>query len=283
MNLPPEIEKLCSEVLGAPLLEIRFVGGGDISASRLLKTRDGQFFLKYREGGSDPAFFETEAKGLDLLRGRSPVRIPKVLASGPSFLLLEYIEPGRSDNAFWENFGASLARLHLNSAPGFGLDFDNFIGSLPQVNSRRDQWPDFYREMRLEPQFKQAYDAGLLSKQFNPKIERLYALLPEILPPEKPALIHGDLWSGNFLISKDQEPVLIDPAVCYANREMDLAMSRLFGGFDWRFYRGYESACPSPPGLDERLPLYQLYYLLVHVNLFGAAYIRPVAEILNRF
>lgn len=283
MNLPPALEKLCSEALGEPVLEVSFLGGGDICAARLLKTKNGQFFLKYREEGGSPSFFETEAKGLDLLRSRSPIRIPEVLASGASFLLLEYIEPGRADNAFWENSGISLARLHLNSAPQYGLDFDNFIGSLPQVNTGRALWPDFYREMRLEPQFKRAFDEGLLSKQFIPKIERLFTALPDIIPPGKPALIHGDLWSGNFLVSRDREPVLIDPAVCYAHREMDLAMSRLFGGFDWRFYRGYESVFPSPPGLEERLPIHQLYYLMVHVNLFGHAYLRPVTEILNRF
>ncbi|MBK7407523.1 MAG: fructosamine kinase family protein [Saprospirales bacterium] len=216
---------------------------------------------------------ETEAQGLDLLRDHSPIRIPDVLSQGSSdgyaYLLLEYYEPGWANEAFWESFGAGLAQLHRNSAPQFGLHFDNFIGNLPQSNGFMDNWTDFYRDRRLAPQARLAHSKGLLHSSDLDQLERLYNRLPELMPVEAPALIHGDLWSGNYLVSKAQDPVLIDPSVSFAHREMDLAMSRLFSGFDWRFYRSYEAAFPLSPGFEARLPIYQLYYLLVHLNLLG--------------
>lgn len=287
MNLPRGLGERCAEVLGLPVLEERFLGGGDISAARLLRTDRGNFFLKYQETAGAFPLFDAEARGLQLMRGLSPIRIPQVLSCGSgeayAYLLLEYIEPGLADNPFWEHFGAALAAMHSNSALRFGLEFRNFIGRLPQENAFHDNWTDFYREMRLEPQLRLALSRGLLGSMEAGQMARLYKKLPEIFPEEKPALVHGDLWSGNFLVSNKQEPVLIDPSVSYAHREMDIAMSRLFGGFDWRFYRSYEEVSPLAPGVEERIPIYQLYYLLVHLNMFGRGYLSSVREVLGKF
>ena len=286
MNLPLGLDKQCAELIG-PVLEVQFLGGGDISESRLLKSERGSFFLKYHDGPQAVLLLETEAQGLDLLRGCSPIRIPEVLSQGVigrhAYLLLEFVESGWANNAFWESFGAALAQLHRNSATQFGLDHDNFIGSLPQCNGQMDNWTDFYRDRRLGPQAQLAHKQGLLQPSDMKQLDQLYKQLPEVIPAEAPALIHGDLWSGNYLISTTQAPVLIDPSVSFAHREMDLAMSRLFGGFDWRFYRSYEEASPLSPGFEARLPIYQLYYLLVHVNLFGESYLRSVRDILSKY
>ncbi|MBK8492038.1 MAG: fructosamine kinase family protein [Saprospirales bacterium] len=286
MNLPFGLDRQCAAIVG-PVFEVHFLGGGDISTSRLLKSERGSFFLKYQDGPEADRLLETEAQGLDLLRDHSPIRIPDVLSQGSSdgyaYLLLEYYEPGWANEAFWESFGAGLAQLHRNSAPQFGLHFDNFIGNLPQSNGFMDNWTDFYRDRRLAPQARLAHSKGLLHSSDLDQLERLYNRLPELMPVEAPALIHGDLWSGNYLVSKAQDPVLIDPSVSFAHREMDLAMSRLFSGFDWRFYRSYEAAFPLSPGFEARLPIYQLYYLLVHLNLFGESYLGSVREILGRY
>ncbi|MBK7337064.1 MAG: fructosamine kinase family protein [Saprospirales bacterium] len=288
MKIPEVLESQCAAVLGSPVLGSRFIGGGDVAHSCLVQTKEGAFFLKYLEGPLARSPFESEAMGLDLLSGRSPLRIPKVISFGQAgdfhFLLLEYIETGQHPGtSFWEVFGAGLAELHRNRAPQFGLGFDNFIGKLPQQNAFRSSWPDFFRELRLEPQFRLALDLGLLPLKSSPQIEALYAKLPEIFPAESPALIHGDLWSGNYLVSTAFEAVLVDPSVSFSHREMDLAMSRLFSGFDWRFYRAYEESYPLAPGFENRIPIYQLYYLLVHLNIFGRGYLPQVLETLEQF
>lgn len=286
MNLPLGLVQCLAELTG-PILEVNFVGGGDISAARRLRSEQGTFFLKYHSGLEAPLLFASEAKGLNLLRDRSSIRIPQVLAQGSTpniaYLLLEYVEPGWANNSFWETFGRTLAQLHRNTAPQFGLEFDNYIGSLPQSNDFLDDWAGFYQLRRLEPQTRLAREKGFLDAGDMKHLEQLYSRLPAILPPEAPALIHGDLWSGNYLVSSGQDPVLFDPSVSYSHREMDLAMSRLFGGFDWRFYRSYEEAYPLFPGLEDRVPIYQLYYLLVHVNLFGQGYVESVRNIICRF
>lgn len=287
MKLPEVLESQCAAILGSPVLGSRFIGGGEVAHSCQIQTQEGAFFLKYLQGPLPSSPFESEAKGLDLLRGRSPIRIPKVIAFAQAgdypFILLEFIETGQHPGApFWEAFGAGLAELHRNSALQFGLDFDNYIGKLPQQNGFRSSWADFFRNLRLEPQFRQAMDRGLLPLKSSSQIEALYAKLPGIFPLESPALIHGDLWSGNFLVSTAFEPVLVDPSVSYSHREMDLAMSRLFSGFDWRFYRAYVESYPLAPGFEERMPFYQLYYLLVHLNIFGRGYLPQVLETLDR-
>jgi fructosamine-3-kinase len=287
IELPAPILQQCQEILGAPILAVRHIGGGDINQARLLETRQGKFFLKMNTGNEASRMFEAEARGLDLLRKTKTLRIPSVIAPGSTgagaFLLMEFVETGYRASGFWEEFGTSLAQLHRHSAGHFGLDHPNFIGSLPQSNHPHSSWAEFYIHERLQPQLELA----LLSKRLNSSdaahFEKLYLKLPEICPAEPPALTHGDLWSGNFLVDANSRPVLVDPAVSYAHREMDLAMSRLFGGFERPFYRSYEAAWPLAPGFEQRLPVYQLYYLMVHVNLFGGGYVGSVREVISAF
>jgi fructosamine-3-kinase len=226
--------------------------------------------------------FAAEADGLAMIEGCGTVRTPKVLGCGTtpegSFLLLEFIEQGYRPDGFWDAFAEKLAAMHHSTATSFGLDSDNFIGALPQQNRPHQTWPEFYLHERLLPQIDTAKNMKRLQSTDYQLLESVCLRLPDLCPAEPPALVHGDLWSGNFLCSAAGEPVLIDPALAYCHREMDLAMSRLFGGFERPFYRRYEEVWPLEPGFEQRLPVYQLYYLLVHVNLFGGAYVGSLRE-----
>ncbi|HOI32255.1 MAG TPA: fructosamine kinase family protein, partial [Bacteroidales bacterium] len=234
-----------------------------------------------------PRMFELEAKGLNLLMNNNKIRVPSVIGTGEagqtSFILLEHIETGFPDNNFWETFGEELAHLHRETNETFGLDHDNYIGSLPQSNAPTTDWSDFFIAHRLKPQLKLAAAKNLLNSKILNDFEKLFYRLAELFPREVPALLHGDLWSGNFLCDSNQKPVLIDPAVYYGHREMDLAMSKLFGGFSPRFYESYHSAFPHEAGWQERVDLCNLYPLLVHVNLFGGGYVGQLQSSLNRF
>ncbi len=285
--LPISLAGQIQSILGAEILGLKPVAGGDINQALVLETSVKRFFLKVNTAPKANRMFEAEASGLALLAASNTIRIPEVLGFGDTpegaFLLLEYIEPGFRPDGFWEEFGSALAELHRHSADNFGLESDNFIGSLPQSNQRHETWPDFYINERLQPQLDIANQQNRLQPTDFQAFERLFRRLAELCPAEPPALVHGDLWSGNFLCDSNGQPVLIDPATSYSHREMDLAMSRLFGGFDRTFYRSYEQAWPLAPGFEQRLPIYQLYYLLVHVNLFGGGYVDSVRSVLKQF
>ena len=200
---------------------------------------------------------------------------------GQSYLLMEYVtfRPATDDD--WIKLGRNLARLHKTDSGSFGLDHDNFIGTLPQINTPMTKWTEFYAQRRIQPQIDMA--VSLLSPVDLRNWEQLCAQLESILTDEPPSLIHGDLWSGNVQMS-NHGPVIYDPAISYANREMDLAMSLLFGGFSHLFYDSYKAEFPVVnSGFDDRMQIYQLYYLLVHVNLFGVSYAPSVRGILKRF
>ncbi|HFA49550.1 MAG TPA: hypothetical protein ENJ95_11105 [Bacteroidetes bacterium] len=285
--LPAAIHQKCIEILGTGIASVQPVGGGSISQTYLLETANGHFFIKINSEKNAARMFGTEARGLNVLAATGVVRTPEVIQHGEldgcAYLLMEYIEPGHRERGFWEKFGRSMAALHQNTAPQFGFAHSNFIGSMFQTNSRLDNWAEFYIQERLEPQVLMAMLNKKLTHSDFKHIEKLYQELPNLCPDEPPALVHGDLWSGNFLVGQNNEPVLIDPSVSYSHREMDLAMSHLFGGFDRDFYRSYEEAFPLAPGFRERLPVFQLYYLLVHVNLFGGSYVRSVREVIKRY
>lgn len=277
-------KKLNTEVR---LVDIARVGGGSINEAYRLDTRKGIFFVKINSAKKYPQMFEKEALGLKLLRETNTLEVPEVIATGntgeETFLLLPYIFSKAMLSNFWSLFGEQLAALHSHTQPVFGLDHDNYIGSLVQTNGMHDSWIPFFIEERLEPQLRLARNQGRVGSSTTQAFQRFYNRLDELFPAEPPALLHGDLWSGNFMVGEQGEPVLIDPAVYYGHREMDLAMSQLFGGFSPSFYEAYHAHCPLKKGWQKRLDYCNLYPLMVHVNLFGGSYLESVKAILNPF
>jgi protein-ribulosamine 3-kinase len=184
---------------------------------------------------------------------------------------------------FWAQTGRGLAQLHQHSAGEFGLDHDNYIGSLNQYNQKETDWVEFFVNQRLQNQLRMCSDHGHADAGLLRMFDRLFPKLEQYFPHEPPALLHGDLWSGNYLCGNKGAAYLVDPAVYYGHREMDLAMSLLFGGFDREMYHAYHEVFPLENGWKERVDLCNLYPLLVHVNLFGGSYISQVRAILKRF
>ncbi|HEY0978465.1 MAG TPA: fructosamine kinase family protein [Flavobacteriales bacterium] len=262
------------------------IGNGNNDCYRL-DTDNGRFFVKVNSVDRFPSLFEAEADGLRRILATGTVRVPYVIAIGEDhddgYLLLEHIAEGPTGPAFWRDFGRSLAALHRNTADTFGLERDNYIGTLKQVNTPDPDWTSFLITRRLEPLIQKAVDRKRLGSGDALRAEQLYRRLPSLFPEEPPALLHGDLWHGNLLCDTDGRPVLIDPAVYYGHREMDLAMSRLFGGSEASFHAAYNEAWPLAAGWAERVDICNLYPLLVHVNLFGGAYAQQVRGLLKRF
>ncbi len=289
MSWKTGVAKLLSDIYSdeVHILDASYVGGGDINDARKIKTTAGTFFVKINSAARYPAMFEKEARGLKLLSAAGVIDVPQVVGFGEegrdAFLVLHYIESGVRKSGFWQDFGKKMALLHQNTQPYFGLDHDNYIGSLPQSNRQHQSWPDFFREERLLPQIKMAHRKGLIDASFINMFDRFFSRLPALFPDEPPALVHGDLWGGNYMVSQNGDPVIIDPAVYYGHREMDLGMSQLFGGFDPAFYAAYHEHYPLHPGWQERLDYCNLYPLMVHVNLFGGGYVGSVRQILKRF
>ena len=283
--LSPVLRTALRQTLNTELLGVHSISGGDIHRAYRVRTAAGDYFLKSPEQAHGAALLRAEVAGLDHLEGRSPLPVPERIAfsTAPPLLLLTYLPPTPPGAAAWQALGEGLAALHRQTAPDFGFGHDNFIGTLPQSNRRHAAWSAFYAEERLLPQLRAARDAQRLMATDVQHTERLIARLPELLENEPPALIHGDFWSGNFHCTGTDRMYLIDPAVCYASREMDLALARLFGGFDTRFFAAYAAAFPLAPGWADRLPIYQLYYLLAHLNMFGAGYLPGVRRIVREF
>ncbi|MCB9191718.1 MAG: fructosamine kinase family protein [Flavobacteriales bacterium] len=268
------------------LLAQQTVTGGSINDAFKIETTSGTYFLKANCAKTYPNMFEAETKGLELL-SNSSFRIPKPMALSVSaskqFLLLEWVDKGSPKTGFWDDFGRNLAEMHSISNTQFGLNLDNYIGSLPQRNSEHGTWTDFYREERLVPQMNLAEKNGQLTSRMQHGFEALFGELEDIFPKEKPSLLHGDLWSGNMMVASDGSPCIFDPAVYYGHREMDLAMMALFGGFGDAWIGAYNEVYPLENGWKERIAIGQLYPLMVHVNLFGGGYRRSVENILSRF
>ncbi len=260
------------------------VHGGDINHCYCLYGRDAKYFLKVNDAKRYPAMFEKEAAGLDELRNNSTLTIPGVIKSGiaeqQQYLLLEWIEPGKPKKDSWENFGAALAAMHQQPQAYFGWPVNNYIGSLPQNNSKHDSWDSFYGQCRTMPLVEMLFSAGAFTKQDLAGAEFFCKKIDRLFPQEPPALLHGDLWSGNFMITSAGDAAMYDPAVYYGHREMDIGMTKLFGGFDQRFYDAYNEVYPLEKDWQQRLRLTQLYPLLVHAVLFGGHYISSARDII---
>ena len=263
------------------------LSGGSINDAFMIETAEGKYFLKYNRASAYPGMFEQEAKGLKILYDAGEIRVPELIGFGEAaeytYLVLEYLEStGRKQN-FWEDFGRKLAFLHRHTNDYFGLDHDNYIGSLKQYNKCYESWLQFFIEERLMVQMEMAGRSGLLSSSMQQAFERIFESLDSIFPDEPPALIHGDLWSGNFMVDEKGQACIIDPAVYYGHREADLAMTMVFGGFDSRFYSSYLEEYPLPDGWEHRSDIYKLYHIMNHLNIFGTGYYSQAIRLMNSY
>ena len=291
--IPFEIQDSVGEFLGKylgseiKLINFVYCSGGCINKGGKLSTNQGDYFLKWNIKKKYPEMFKKEFQGLEILEQTKNISIPKTMGHGEggeySFILMEYIEPGAKRSDYWEVFGQQLAFLHKNTAALFGLDEDNFIGSLVQKNKQRATWQEFFMEQRILPMLRLGRDSGKIEKSVSMDIERVINKVLTLFPTEKPALLHGDLWGGNIIVTSEGLPCLIDPAVYYGHREADLAFTFLFGGFDSSFLMKYNEIYPLESNFNERIGLYNLYPLLVHVNLFGAGYLNQVKAVISQY
>lgn len=295
MDLPSAIITAVEPMLQAAgdasaIRSARSVNGGDINQAACIETAEAVYFVKWLNN-APYRFFECEADGLRRLDGSGTSRVPNVIGTATvsgtdtALLVLEWIATtGKSAQAA-ETMGRQLADQHRARQAYYGLEIDNFIGKLPQPNLRSNSWIEFYSEQRIGAQMAQAQANALMPAHRRRGLESLIQHLPKWIDESdcQPSLLHGDLWGGNWMQAASGEPVLIDPAVYYGDREADLAMTSLFGGFPQRFYDAYEEVLPLASGYQERQAIYQLYYLLCHLNLFGEGYGGQVDTILHRY
>ena len=250
----------------------RSVSGGCINQAWLIAGTDHSFFVK-RNDSSKVSMFEAEAFGLLEIEQAKAMRVPHPICWGTdsdgAYLVLEWIELNRSPN--WTALGQQLAAMHRVSHPlGFGWDRENTIGSTPQINTWHQDWPAFFAVCRLQAQIERAQKKGFYSKGFVILLEAIPEFFKDYQPQS--SLVHGDLWSGNIASVASGEPIIFDPAVYFGDREVDIAMTELFGGFPGEFYRVYDQTFPLDKGYTKRKNLYNLYHVLNHFNLFGGGY-----------
>jgi fructosamine-3-kinase len=276
--------------LGSAVVSGSSASGGDINQAARVQLADGRKLFVKTHARPPQGMYGCEAEGLRWMAEARALPIAEVLAVSdgeddePAFIALALIESAPRARDYEERLGRGLAALHRFCAPGFGFTRDNFIAVLAQDNAPAPDWPTFYAERRLLPQLELAARQVRASKAMRAGIERVCARMPELCgPPEPPARLHGDLWAGNAIANERGLPVLIDPAVYGGHREIDLAMMQLFGGFGSRCFAAYDEAYPLAPGHEERVGLYQLYPLLVHVNLFGGGYAASVERVAQRY
>lgn len=259
------------------------VGGGCINNSFSLNTSTGKtFFLKTNQ--HVPAdMFAQEAVGLKELYLPAGPRVPRPYTHGSDFLLLEHLNPIKRAASYWDEFGTQLAYMHNVTRERFGFQHDNYIGRTPQINTWQENGYDFFREQRLRNQARRAHKIGLLDRNAIKQVERLGEHLNNLIPLQPASLIHGDLWSGNVITDDSGAPAIIDPATHFGWAEADLAMTSLFGAFPNSFFQAYQEVRPLENGFRERFPIYNLYHLLNHLNMFGTGYLTQVLSILRYF
>lgn len=282
MNIQDRIQS----VLHLHVRHLSPLGGGSISTAYKATLDDGSMvFVKVHP--QYPDMFLKEACGLRELTLTKTIRIPEVLHTDTQILILEFLPVATIKNykRFFEQFGRSFARLHSHTAPVYGFAEDNYIGSTPQKNlPHTDSWKEFFWSHRLLFQFRLAEKNGFGDERLRSLFMTLENRLDEIIPDdgEPPALLHGDLWNGNFLCIENDEPAIIDPAVYYGHREADLGMTLLFGGFSEHFYGSYNEEFSLRKGWEQRMEIYKLYHLMNHLNLFGEGYYGQVMNALQR-
>jgi fructosamine-3-kinase len=283
-----DIERAIREALAAPfVIDARApAAGGSINECHVVRGRGRAFFVKLNTP-QRADMFAAEAAGLEEIGRAAVVRVPQPLCHGAcpaaSWIVLEHLELRPAGDQAMAALGRCLARLHRVTRDRYGWDRPNTIGSTPQVNTPADDWVTFWRERRLGYQLRLATSrghGGRLAAGGERLLEKLPAFFAGYRPP--PSLLHGDLWSGNAAMGPGDEPVIFDPAVSYGDREADLAMTELFGGFARSFYDAYRSEFPLDPGYATRKDLYNLYHVLNHLNLFGGGYRAQAQQMIAR-
>ncbi|MCA0447048.1 MAG: fructosamine kinase family protein [Bacteroidetes bacterium] len=275
--MKPDNYLLDSLFPGERITSISPIKGSSLNSIFRIETESGQFFLKILTDKNSFEIIQGEAAGLKAISATKSIRTPDVIKTVEEpqpHLLLSFIETETPKSEFWTKFGTELAALHRNTAKEFGFDVPTFCGNIQMSNRHHANWNDFYFAERLEPEFRFCRDEGLFTSTDSSLFNQFANWYHEEsrFPVEPPALIHGDLWSGNFLCGSNQTPYLIDPSVYYGHREIDLGMSELFGGFAPGFYQSYREVYPQEPGWEFRRQLAQLYHLLLHVHLFGGSF-----------
>jgi fructosamine-3-kinase len=277
---------LFSDKIPEKILSVKSVPGGEISETYCVETASGRYFLKTNKASFAREMFNAERDGLQALANAGAIAVPSLfsvdLTEDQPFLLMDFIESKSPDDDDFKRLGTQLAELHRHTQLAFGYLMDNFISRLPQRNHLHAGWAEFYWHERIFPQLQRAHNAGLIEPQMIPKEEEALSLFRETFGDAKPSLLHGDLWGGNYLIATDGTPYLIDPAVYYGYAMADIAMTRLFSGFSNAFYDAYHRVIPKPLHYTEQIELCQLYYLLVHLNLFGGGYYSSVVTLMQR-
>ena len=288
-NLYEHLKKLLAQQFNQPIdiLQAQPVGGGSINETfKLTFSNTHTLFCKINQAATFPDLFLKEKQGLEVLHKTGVIQTPAVilhtLLDAYQVLLVEWIESGSKSGFFFKTFGEQLAALHRNTSYHFGWETGNYMGSVAQQNTLQKDWSSFFINQRLEPLVQECLTKNLLSPNEHELFKKLYEKLPQFFDDgEIPALLHGDLWSGNYMCNKQQLPVLIDPAVYYGHRCMDLAMTTLFGGFDKIFYESYQYHFPLPKNADVQFKICNLYPLLIHLLLFGRSYLTSIQQTLR--
>ncbi len=281
--VPKEVQDWLHDEAYGEIVSVQGVSGGCINNGERISTQAGvTFFLKTNPNCPSDMFLR-EAEGLTALAVAGGPRVPATYLAGRDFLLLEDLMPADPAEDYWPEFGRRLAALHNRVGSRFGFSADNYIGSNPQPNPWTEDGFLFFAEHRLRYQAQIARSSGLIERSVEKKVETLSIRLSDLVPAQPPSLIHGDLWSGNALTDRQGAPALIDPAAHYGWAEAELAMTALFGAFPDTFYQAYAAARPLAPGYRKRFPIYNLYHLLNHLNLFGRSYHGRVLAVLDQY
>lgn len=258
------------------------VGGGCISSSFQVFLEDTKYFVKTNPFSKD--CFIKEKEGLEELRKSNSIRVPIVFLADEDLLVLEWLETRKASSLDQLNLGREVAHLHQFQQQEYGFISDNYIGSSPQLNIKGSDWAKWFLEKRILFQVKLAQDQGVSTLELEKMVDRLGQKISSILPKDsKASLIHGDLWSGNYLIDENGKPCLFDPACYYGDREAEFGIITLFGGFSSSFFEGYDQVLPLEKDYKSRLGVYQLYHLLNHHNLFGGGYLSQAMSVLKTY
>ncbi|HUC80303.1 MAG TPA: fructosamine kinase family protein [Flavisolibacter sp.] len=292
MNPSPALQtaiqqKLTAHFSFAEKINFSAVGGGSINNTYCISFGSQSVFCKINSATKFPQLFAKEKSGLELIQKQGIIKTPCVIDhfehENQQVLLLEWIVEGERTESFWKSFGQQLAALHQQSLGSFGLEEDNYMGSVPQSNRIHQDWISFFTNERLQPMTRRCFDKNLLTKNHLQAFENLQQKLTGIFEKENPSLLHGDLCSGNFMCNRSGEPVLIDPAVYYGHRSVDLAMTTMFGGFRQPFYEAYNYHYPLPKNYEEQWAICNFYPLLIHLYLFGSSYLPQIERTLRVF